>query len=124
MVGRSWFPPEKLKTIFVSLYTDASRFAWGAHFHHKYYASPTNKHVPTREWAQGPNNAPNTDRAQGPLLARSVFNTDIQNTGSTSRELEAVLQALKLFAPHCENACVRLFTDNTGVQHILNKGFA
>ena len=32
-VGRSWFPPSKSYTMFVSLFTDASKYAWGAHFH-------------------------------------------------------------------------------------------
>ena len=32
-VGKSWFPPSKTFTMFVSLFTDASKYAWGAHFH-------------------------------------------------------------------------------------------
>ena len=32
-VGRSWFPPSKTFSMFVSLFTDASKYGWGAHFH-------------------------------------------------------------------------------------------
>lgn len=35
-IGRSWFPPTRTHTMFVSLFTDASKFGWGAHFHSKY----------------------------------------------------------------------------------------
>lgn len=119
-VGRSWFPPSRLTTIFASLYTDASKFAWGAHFHHAY----------CHNWAQGPDSElsslpPGTNvLAQGPSLARSTFTLDQQATGSTAREFDAVIEALKLFAPKAIGACIRLFSDNTGVVQILKKGFS
>ena len=30
-VGRSWFPPQNSYNIISNLYTDASKYAWGAH---------------------------------------------------------------------------------------------
>ena len=37
-VGRSWYPPHRSYNMFVSLYTDASKYGWGAHFHGNYCA--------------------------------------------------------------------------------------
>ena len=38
-VGRSWFPPSQTYRMFVTLFTDASKYAWGAHFHSTHIGS-------------------------------------------------------------------------------------
>ena len=61
---------------------------------------------------------------KGTILARSTFTNDQQKTGSTARELDAVIAALFAVKNDIQNKCIRLYTDNTGVVQIIEKGFA
>ena len=64
-IGRSWFPPNRTYTMFVSLFTDASKFAWGAHYHGTLTLNKNGQaQGPALEPAQGPDDA---------LLARGTF---------------------------------------------------
>ena len=47
-----------------------------------------------------------------------------QQTGSTARELDAVIAAVLAVRDSLRGKCINLFTDNTGVVQILKKGFA
>ena len=65
-----------------------------------------------------------TKPAHTTILARSTFNVQQQQTGSTARELDAVLAAVQAVRHSLRGKCINLFTDNTGVVQILKKGFA
>ena len=93
------------------MFTDASKYAWGAHVHGAHLS--TNPLGDTRH-----------SRDLATYLARGTFNAEEQGTGSTMRELLAVVAAVRSVKQQIKNTCVRLHTDNIGVVHILEKGFA
>lgn len=49
-VGRSWFPPHRTAVLTSQLVTDASKYAWGAHFH---YATSAGADVSKIDLARG-----------------------------------------------------------------------
>ena len=57
-------------------------------------------------------------------MAHDTFTNAQYNSGSTSREFDAALAAVTLFAPRAPGTCICLFTDNTGVMHVINKRFS
>jgi ribonuclease HI len=59
-----------------------------------------------------------------PALARGVFPVGVQTTGSTVREMKAVIAALNAYPMNFENTLIRLFTDNTGVMFCINNGYS
>ena len=85
--------------------TDASQFAWGAHI------SKSTSSIFQLDIAQG------QCQAQGPhmQLCRGTFDTAHAELGSTVREFEAVVAALRTTNVRLQGSCVRLFSDNTGV---------
>lgn len=113
--GRAWGPQEKVRVLQISISTDASGVAWGAHVHSKWDATQTHGNIPL----PAANSVPNADRNM-----RGQFHTDETSQPIHILEYEAVYRALKALTPHIRDSCVRIWCDNQVVVHGLKKGFS